>query len=974
MRFHCIKMTGFKKYRKSVMAFGPGLNIFHGPNEAGKSTLHQALITGLYGVRGRGDDGLIRSKDDARSWEQTSECRIEIEYGIGESRFAVVRDVADGKLELHSIAADGLRALVSESREEVERIIAEQTGIESPYIFNRTISVCQNDLAQGSDLKRIAGNIESTFAGPDSITASNAIAFLDKEVRKKLRKVKNESPGQLDKLTERLEILISDIERVRKEEQRRAELAERIESLEARLPGKKDRLAELGQFLDKSEAKRRIEDKLDAERRRFHEMEDRIRSIEECSRKLEELEHDFDDLGPITLFDPDQLDGARLDLERARAELVAKSSACADRMQTLQNRMRAAEELSKEISVIEQQVVEYGSLARENLDKTDARRREVADRLKAAEEHVQAMSDRLEHVEHSLWGLDQFAKKHPDLGDAWQLQSEWQRLELRKDEHTRMHDHANDNLQRHEAKRFPPTFGKIWVEAPVIIMVMLPTLIALQVKNAIFDSACAAITFALAVWWVVWKTKRRSRRDQWRGEHRKLQNEELEAQHLLDETTASIAEFTAKIGLPEDSVRSFIEEYRTNQSDLKSLRREHEQCVHERDNALAAKEECEKEGRQLAESFGFPNIADLRDKIDQLRDKRLDVERLSERLAGILGQDKVYARDQMLISARSALVDLRDEKKRIEKDQMDLARHESDFLQRTSCDDILQLAERTRKLRVLQARKDKLTASMEAHAGGKTLDELKREQLDITLELKLAMARLEQDFPGFEPSVEQTELWRKEKERLEFEIPELSDKLTAARTELGVLDEHAGPSLAELEGEKQYIEAEVALGDFVVTACSVASEVLAEIDQEHHSLYLPKMQQAASEFFSRMTAGAYLAVNLVDGWPQRITAVDRTERQVDVDKLSRGTADQLYFSLRLALASALSGRTFLPMILDDPFVNFDADRFEEAVATILELARLGRQIIYLTHSPLLSERVQSWSQQGIQVNCVKLGK
>ena len=974
MRFHCIKMTGFKKYRKSVMAFGPGLNIFHGPNEAGKSTLHQALITGLYGVRGRGDDGLIRSKDDARSWEQTSECRIEIEYGIGESRFAVVRDVADGKLELHSIAADGLRALVSESREEVERIIAEQTGIESPYIFNRTISVCQNDLAQGSDLKRIAGNIESTFAGPDSITASNAIAFLDKEVRKKLRKVKNESPGQLDKLTERLEILISDIERVRKEEQRRAELAERIESLEARLPGKKDRLAELGQFLDKSEAKRRIEDKLDAERRRFHEMEDRIRSIEECSRKLEELEHDFDDLGPITLFDPDQLDGARLDLERARAELVAKSSACADRMQTLQNRMRAAEELSKEISVIEQQVVEYGSLARENLDKTDARRREVADRLKAAEEHVQAMSDRLEHVEHSLWGLEQFAKKHPDLGDAWQLQSEWQRLELRKDEHTRMHDHANDNLQRHEAKRFPPTFGKIWVEAPVIIMVMLPTLIALQVKNAIFDSACAAITFALAVWWVVWKTKRRSRRDQWRGEHRKLQNEELEAQHLLDETTASIAEFTAKIGLPEDSVRSFIEEYRTNQSDLKSLRREHEQCVHERDNALAAKEECEKEGRQLAESFGFPNIADLRDKIDQLRDKRLDVERLSERLAGILGQDKVYARDQMLISARSALVDLRDEKKRIEKDQMDLARHESDFLQRTSCDDILQLAERTRKLRVLQARKDKLTASMEAHAGGKTLDELKREQLDITLELKLAMARLEQDFPGFEPSVEQTELWRKEKERLEFEIPELSDKLTAARTELGVLDEHAGPSLAELEGEKQYIEAEVALGDFVVTACSVASEVLAEIDQEHHSLYLPKMQQAASEFFSRMTAGAYLAVNLVDGWPQRITAVDRTERQVDVDKLSRGTADQLYFSLRLALASALSGRTFLPMILDDPFVNFDADRFEEAVATILELARLGRQIIYLTHSPLLSERVQSWSQQGIQVNCVKLGK
>ena len=424
MHFHSIKMTGFKKYRKSQMNFGPGINIFHGPNEAGKSTLHLALITGLYGIRGRGDNNLIRTRDDARSWEQTADCIIEIEYIVGDKRFAVVRDIAGGKLEIHSVSPAGDRVLISENREEVDRIICGQTGIDSSYIFNRTISVCQDDLAEGSDLKRIAGNIESTFAGPDAVTAASAISFLDKDVRKRLRRVRNESPGQLDKLTERLEALIMEIERVRKEDQRRVELAERIESLEARLPGKKERLAELTQFIEKSEAKKRIEDKLDTDRRRFHAFEDRIRSIEECSRKLEELEHDFEDLGPITLFDPEQLDAARLELERARAELDARASACEDRIQTMQKRMRAAEELSKEISAIEQQVAEFGELAREDLDRTDGRRREVADRLKAAEEHVQAMSDRLDHVEHSLWGLEQFAGKYPDLGDAWQLQSE----------------------------------------------------------------------------------------------------------------------------------------------------------------------------------------------------------------------------------------------------------------------------------------------------------------------------------------------------------------------------------------------------------------------------------------------------------------------------------------------------------------------------------------------------------------------
>ncbi|HUU70761.1 MAG TPA: AAA family ATPase [Planctomycetota bacterium] len=983
MRFHSIKLVGFKKYRRSQIDFGPGLNMFYGPNEAGKSTLHQALVTALYGLSRKSDWNLLHTRDDARTWGHAGECLIEMDYSVdgppgkpAPQRFLLRRDISTGKVELFSLAADAAAepSLVSENRDEVDRIIAEQMGIEDAYVFSRTVSICQADLAQAADMKRIADNIESVFAGPESVSASDAIEYLDKHVRKPLRKVKSESPGRLDQLTERLESLLKDMETVRREEQRRKDLAERIESLEQRLPVKKARLQELGQFIEKSEAKKRVEDRLDADRRRFNSLEDRIRNIDDCQKRLKELEEALDDLGPITLFDPDQLDAARVELERNRAELGAKAAACADRIATMQKRLKAAEELSDEIAVIEQHVGEAGKLATEDIDKIDARRREVVEKLKTAEEHVQSQGDRLEHVEHSVWGLEQFARKYPDLGDAWQLQSEWQRLELHRDEQQRMLERAKANQARHEAKRFPPTLGKLWIEVPLVLVIIVPLIAGVISESLAVKIVMGALFAGMAVWWGVWKIKRRIRREQWRADHRRLLAESEDAEKLWDEVAAAIDEFVARIGVPEERVRTFIEEYRSNQNDLKSLRREREQCVKDRDNALAEKEQAEKEGRLLAESYGCQNIAELRDRIADLRDMRRAIDKLSERLAGVLGLDRVLLRDQMLVTARITLADLGDERKRIEKEQMDLARQEADFLQRTSCDDLLQLTERTKRLRGMLATKDKLEASLEAYSGGKSLDDLVGEQRALTLQIKVAMAKLEDDFPGFEPTAEQNEMWRKERERLEFEIPELTNKLTAARTELKVLEEHATMSLAELEGEKEYTESEISRGDFLVTACGLAGEVLREIEQEHHSLYLPQIQGEASTHFARLTDGAYAAIDLLASWPQKIAVRDRDGRVIDAEKLSRGTIDQLYFALRLALARALSGRTSLPVLLDDPFVNFDAARFEQAVATMLGLVRDGRQVIYFTHSPQLAEREASWKEQGIRVSCVRLGE
>jgi hypothetical protein len=81
-----------------------------------------------------------------------------------------------------------------------------------------------------------------------------------------------------------------------------------------------------------------------------------------------------------------------------------------------------------------------------------------------------------------------------------------------------------------------------------------------------------------------------------------------------------------------------------------------------------------------------------------------------------------------------------------------------------------------------------------------------------------------------------------------------------------------------------------------------------------------------------------------------ILFVDNAEGQpLSVQVLSRGTREQLFVSLRLALVAAYARRGIhLPMILDDVFVNYDAGRTRTACSVLREFAKQGHQLLVFT--------------------------
>ena len=66
-------------------------------------------------------------------------------------------------------------------------------------------------------------------------------------------------------------------------------------------------------------------------------------------------------------------------------------------------------------------------------------------------------------------------------------------------------------------------------------------------------------------------------------------------------------------------------------------------------------------------------------------------------------------------------------------------------------------------------------------------------------------------------------------------------------------------------------------------------------------------------------------------------------------RLSQGTLDQLYLCARLGIVRQVTQPATPPLIFDDPFVTFDAERAERALKMLKELAR-DFQVIYMTCS------------------------
>lgn len=154
--------------------------------------------------------------------------------------------------------------------------------------------------------------------------------------------------------------------------------------------------------------------------------------------------------------------------------------------------------------------------------------------------------------------------------------------------------------------------------------------------------------------------------------------------------------------------------------------------------------------------------------------------------------------------------------------------------------------------------------------------------------------------------------------------------------------------LGQLEGRRQPIpnrkpvEAEIERLQKMEQALSYALETANRAKQELQSRFAPGITKRTGELFRELTAGAYSSLTIGEDLQLLVSPVGETVERTPL-WCSSGTADALYFALRLALSEAVCPG--VPLILDDAFVRFDDTRLKAALSL---LQKCGVQVILFT--------------------------
>lgn len=177
-------------------------------------------------------------------------------------------------------------------------------------------------------------------------------------------------------------------------------------------------------------------------------------------------------------------------------------------------------------------------------------------------------------------------------------------------------------------------------------------------------------------------------------------------------------------------------------------------------------------------------------------------------------------------------------------------------------------------------------------------------------------------------------------------------------------------NFSDLEKIKELLEKFVSNNNKRKNLIKKAIDIFEDIrrEEEKKTEELFGENSSAIEYFKRITDGLYVNIQY-DTIDQKIKVTRYDGKVLDVDQLSGGALDQLYFAIRLSLAEKLLGeRGFF--ILDDPFIKSDPDRLEKLFKILKELSDKGWQIIYFSSKGEIKDLCEGEYREIVKYNII----
>ncbi|EKN70245.1 hypothetical protein BABA_06151 [Neobacillus bataviensis LMG 21833] len=243
----------------------------------------------------------------------------------------------------------------------------------------------------------------------------------------------------------------------------------------------------------------------------------------------------------------------------------------------------------------------------------------------------------------------------------------------------------------------------------------------------------------------------------------------------------------------------------------------------------------------------------------------------------------------------------------------------------------------------------------------------RHDYLQSQLQYSILPEQVRESYLSIHDSDEVISGYNLEAQQLQAKLKELQEHQASISYEIQILEEGGVYSDILHHYKQKKFELDEAAKEWSVYCLS--QQILAQTIDKYKSVHLPRMLSKAEEYMLFLTNGSYRKIHLQKAGSGFL--VEREDHTIfEAKELSQGTMEQLYVSIRLALATTLYEKYQFPIIIDDSFVNFDAKRTSKVIELLKTLER--NQLLFFTcHAHLLPlfqrENILSIEKGAVQV-------
>ncbi|HYZ17500.1 MAG TPA: hypothetical protein VE591_13910, partial [Candidatus Acidoferrum sp.] len=194
---------------------------------------------------------------------------------------------------------------------------------------------------------------------------------------------------------------------------------------------------------------------------------------------------------------------------------------------------------------------------------------------------------------------------------------------------------------------------------------------------------------------------------------------------------------------------------------------------------------------------------------------------------------------------------------------------------------------------------------------------------------------------------------------LERERAELDNRAREAERNVASLEgelrrgEESVPDLAALDESLAATRAAIARLERFARAIELAKTTIEQRKDEAHRAFARRLEEYSAETLDAITAGRYGEIHLDPTSLALSVRVPETHAIEYVERLSAGTRDQVALVVRFATARMFAeGLETPPLLLDDPFAFWDAERIARCLPVLIRGAAATQTILFTASTEL----------------------